>query len=73
MLRLLYGREVTDDMTSSGALNKLEIFFQEKSNLLVEVEDLQRSVSLYYHTYHTIIIMNIITLFLAYFGRCSPF
>lgn len=45
MLRLLYGRELVDDVTSSAALAKLETFFQEKSNLLVEVEDLQRSVS----------------------------
>ena len=44
MLKVLYGRDV-NDVTSSAALAKLEALYHEKSSLVVEVEELQRSVS----------------------------
>lgn len=44
MLKCLYGRENVSDISSSSALAKLEALYREKSNLVVEVEDLQRSV-----------------------------
>ena len=45
MLKCLYGRDKVEDVTSSEAVAKLEALYHEKSNLVLEVEELQRSVS----------------------------
>jgi hypothetical protein len=45
MLKCLYGRDSTSDVSSATALRKLEGLFHEKSNLIIEVQELQRSAS----------------------------
>lgn len=45
IIKLLYGRENIDDTVGGAAVSKLETLFREKSSLLVEIEELQRSVS----------------------------
>ena len=45
IMKSVYNRECVDGISSSDVVSKIDSVIREKSDLVVEIEDLQRSVS----------------------------
>ena len=45
IMKSVYNRECVDGISSSDVVSKIDSVIREKSDLVLEIEDLQRSVS----------------------------